>query len=150
MDKIYNSIANAIDKFFSARFLITVGIGLTYCHLVWHGVHFYLKSLVNDPSRMEAFAQGLITGFSGLAMFVIKAYFDRSDRKDPPEAPKAPVNAPASPAAPLAVAMVALSLLGLSGCVRSSLEATGVDVHDPTHGVQVVANSVNAQLNTGA
>lgn len=81
MIKLVFELLNKItDKILSARFLITVTIGLTYCHIVWHAVHFYLKSMVNDPKQMEAFATGLIMGFTGTASFVFKAYFDRGDR----------------------------------------------------------------------
>lgn len=69
-----------IDKVLSARFLITVAIGFTYCHIVWHAVHFYLKSMSGQPKELEAFATGLIMGFSGIATFIFKAYFDRADR----------------------------------------------------------------------
>lgn len=86
-----------IDKVLSARFLITVAIGFTYCHIVWHAVHFYLKAMTSDPKQMEAFATGLIMGFTGIATFIFKAYFDRADRPvavDPAkpvlEHPKAP------------------------------------------------------------
>ena len=80
----------ATSKILSARFLITVAIGFTYCHIVWHAVHFFLKSMVSNPDKMEAFATGLMTGFAGTAMFIFKAYFDRTDRPDPtpPTTPK--------------------------------------------------------------
>lgn len=72
-----------INKLFSARFIVTVFIGITYCKMVHHCVYFYLQSMKNDPSKLEAFVTGLIMGFSSLAMYVIKSYFDRNDRQDP-------------------------------------------------------------------
>ncbi len=69
-------IQNVLDKILSARFIITVLVGLTYCKMVHHCVYFYLESMKADPGKMEAFATGLIMGFSGLAMLVIKSYFD--------------------------------------------------------------------------
>lgn len=69
-----------ISKFFSARFLITVIFGFTYCKMVHHCVYFYLQSMTTDPGKMEAFVTGLIMGFSGLATLIIKSYFDREDR----------------------------------------------------------------------
>lgn len=80
MKFMFDLLNKIVDKIFSARFLITVTIGFTYCHIVWHAVHFYLKSMVNDPKSMEAFATGLIMGFTGTATFIFKAYFDRADR----------------------------------------------------------------------
>ena len=74
-----------INKVFSARFIITVFIGLTYCKMVHHCVYFYLQSMRNEPAKMEAFVTGLIMGFSSIAMFVIKSYFDRTDRPDSPQ-----------------------------------------------------------------
>lgn len=75
-----NWLPNIIDKVFSARFLITVMIGFTYCKMVHHCVYFYLASMKSDPGKLEAFVTGLIMGFSSIAMFVIKSYFDRTDR----------------------------------------------------------------------
>lgn len=72
--------ASIMDKILSARFLITVFIGITYCKMVNHCVYFYLESMKADPSKMEAFVNGLTVGFSGLAVLVIKSYFDRADR----------------------------------------------------------------------
>jgi len=69
-----------LDKVLSARFLITVFIGITYCKMVHHCVYFYLESMKSDPGKLEAFVTGLIMGFSSIAMFVIKSYFDRTDR----------------------------------------------------------------------
>lgn len=77
---VFELLNKIVDKFFSARFLITVAIGFTYCHVVWHAVHFYLTSMLNQPKEMEAFATGLIMGFTGIASFIFKAYFDRADR----------------------------------------------------------------------
>jgi len=69
-----------VDKILSARFLITVFIGVTYCQIVSHAVHFYLESQKTSSENLESFVTGLIMGFSGLAVYVAKAYFDRSDR----------------------------------------------------------------------
>lgn len=69
-----------LDKVLSARFIITVCVGFTYCVIVRHAVNFYLESMKNNPDRMEAFVTGLIMGFSSIATLVIKAYFDRQDR----------------------------------------------------------------------
>lgn len=79
MDKS-SLIASVLDKVLSARFIITVCIGFTYCKMVHHCVYFYLESMKSDPGKMEAFVTGLIMGFSSIAMFVIKSYFDRTDR----------------------------------------------------------------------
>lgn len=70
-----------INKILSARFIITVFIGVTYCEMVHHCVYFYLQSMATNPEKMEAFVTGLVMGFSGIAMLVIKSYFDRSDRE---------------------------------------------------------------------
>lgn len=72
------------DKLLSARFIITVMFGLTYSHIVWHVVHCYLQAMNNKPELLEAFATGVFTGFSGLAVLVVKSYFDRTDRTDVP------------------------------------------------------------------
>lgn len=82
MEKLIDFISKVADRILSARFLITVAVGFTYCHIVWHAVHFYLKSMINDPKQMEAFATGLLMGFTGIASFIFKAYFDRADRSD--------------------------------------------------------------------
>ena len=84
-----------INKVFSARFIITVFIGLTYCKMVHHCVYFYLQSMKNNPEKMEAFVTGLIMGFSSLAMFVIKSYFDRIDRPSAPDTTTSSVTTPA-------------------------------------------------------
>ncbi len=88
------------DKILSARFIITVLFGVTYSHIVWHVVHTYLKDAVGKPELLEAFATGVFTGFSGLAVLVVKSYFDRADRLIPDqvsvEAPK-PIVAPKTP-----------------------------------------------------
>ena len=70
-----------LDKILSARFLITIGIGWTYCNIVIHTVHEYIQSQKGNSENMESFATGMFMGFSGLAVFVAKAYFDRSDRE---------------------------------------------------------------------
>lgn len=75
-----NVLNTVLDKILSARFIITVLIGFTYCKMVHHCVYFFLESMKNDPGKLEAFVTGLIMGFSGIAMFVIKSYFDRTDR----------------------------------------------------------------------
>lgn len=72
------------DKLLSARFIITVMFGLTYAHIVWHVVHTYLKANAAHPELLEAFATGVFTGFSGLAVLVVKSYFDRQDRSVAP------------------------------------------------------------------
>lgn len=77
-----------LDKVLSARFIITVCIGFTYCKMVHHCVYFYLESMKSDPGKMEAFVTGLIMGFSSIAMFVIKSYFDRTDRSTPDQVTK--------------------------------------------------------------
>lgn len=68
------------DKILSARFLITVLFGVTYNHIVWHVVHSYLKEMSGKPELLGAFAEGVLAGFSGLAVLVVKSYFDRTDR----------------------------------------------------------------------
>jgi hypothetical protein len=79
---VFDLINKIADKIFSARFLITVMIGITYCHVVAHCVHHYLESLKSNPGQLEAFVTGVFMGFSSVATFVIKAYFDRADRAD--------------------------------------------------------------------
>lgn len=32
------------------------------------------------------------------------------------------------------------------GCVSAGFQGTGVDVHDPTHGIEAQANSINAEV----
>lgn len=86
MGKIFMDIfSKAVDKILSARFIITIFIGITYCKMVHHCVYYFLESMKNDPTRLEAFVTGLIMGFSSIAMFVIKSYFDRTDRADEAE-----------------------------------------------------------------
>lgn len=81
--KLFFDLLNKIsDKVFSARFIITVLFGVTYSHIVWHVVHSYLSSMKDKPELLEAFATGVFTGFSGLAVLVVKSYFDRPDRAD--------------------------------------------------------------------
>lgn len=70
-----------LDKILSARFLITIMIGATYCNIVIHTVHEYIASQKGSAENMESFASGMFMGFSGLAVFVAKAYFDRNDRQ---------------------------------------------------------------------
>lgn len=83
MGKLFFDLLNKIsDKIFSARFLITVMIGITYCHIVAHSVHHYLESLKANPGQLEAFVTGLMVGFTSVATFIFKAYFDRADRAD--------------------------------------------------------------------
>ncbi len=78
--KTIEIVSKSLDKILSARFIITIFIGLTYCKMVHHCVYYFLDSMKNDPTRLEAFVTGLIMGFSSIAMFVIKSYFDRTDR----------------------------------------------------------------------
>lgn len=80
---IIDFLSKIADKVFSARFIITVMFGLTYSHIVWHVVHVYLTAMKDKPELLEAFATGVFTGFSGLAVLVVKSYFDRSDRDTP-------------------------------------------------------------------
>ena len=80
--QLFDLLNKISDKVFSARFLITVMIGFTYCHIVRHCVHHYLESLKANPGQLEAFVTGLMVGFTSIATFVIKAYFDRADRAD--------------------------------------------------------------------
>lgn len=79
---IMDLLTKIADKALSARFIITVMIGLTYCHIVGHCVHHYLQALKDNPGQLEAFVTGLMVGFTSIATFVIKAYFDRTDRAD--------------------------------------------------------------------
>lgn len=76
------SILSSISKkLFSARYLITIAITFTYCAIVLISVLTYIKVIAQVPEKMESFVTGIIVGFSGQAMFVIKAYFDRRDRE---------------------------------------------------------------------
>lgn len=75
-------LEKVLDKVLSARFLITIFIGMTYCWIVKHAVSFYLESQKASAENIESFATGLIMGFSGVATFIFKAYFDRTDRTD--------------------------------------------------------------------
>lgn len=78
----FDLITRISDKILSARFIITVLFGVTYSHIVWHVVHSYLTAMKDKPELLEAFATGVFTGFSGLAVLVVKSYFDRNDRAD--------------------------------------------------------------------
>lgn len=78
----FDLITRISDKILSARFIITVLFGVTYSHIVWHVVHSYLTAMKDKPELLEAFATGVFTGFSGLAVLVVKSYFDRNDRSD--------------------------------------------------------------------
>ena len=75
-------IQSIIDKLLSGRFIATVAVVFTYCNIVNLAVTKYVAALKSDPSKMEAFAVGLIMGFAGTATLVIKAYFDRNDRQN--------------------------------------------------------------------
>lgn len=75
-------IQSIIDKLLSGRFIATVAVVFTYCNIVNLAVTKYVDALKSDPSKMEAFAVGLIMGFAGTATLVIKAYFDRNDRQN--------------------------------------------------------------------
>lgn len=68
------------DKLFSGRFIAFVSVVLTYCFIVNYVVIKYVSAIVGSPEKIEAFATGLLTGFSGTAMYLFKAYFDRGDR----------------------------------------------------------------------
>lgn len=72
---------NILRKLFSARYLITIAITFTYCAIVLISVITYINVIAQIPEKMESFVTGIIVGFSGQAMFVIKAYFDRTDRE---------------------------------------------------------------------
>lgn len=98
---LFDLLNKICDKILSARFLITLAVGFTYCHIVWHAVHFYLKSMTTDPKQMEAFATGLIMGFTGIASFVFKAYFDRADRADEAKQPIVSAVAHVAPVLPI-------------------------------------------------
>ena len=74
-------IKSILDKMLSGRFIATIAIVYTYCNIVNISVFSYVDSLKNEPSKMEAFAVGLIMGFAGTATLVIKSYFDRNDRQ---------------------------------------------------------------------
>lgn len=84
---ILDFISRMMDKILSARFIITVLFGVTYSHIVWHVVHAYLTAMKDKPELLEAFATGVFTGFSGLAVLVVKSYFDRNDRTPTQEDP---------------------------------------------------------------
>lgn len=77
---MFDFLTRISDKILSARFIITVLFGITYSHIVWHVVHAYLSAMKDKPELLEAFATGVFTGFSGLAVLVVKSYFDRNDR----------------------------------------------------------------------
>lgn len=34
-----------------------------------------------------------------------------------------------------------------AGCMTAKVSGTGVNVHDPMHGIEVQANSINAEVN---
>lgn len=74
-------IKSIFDKILSGRFIATIAIVYTYCNIVNTAVFTYVMALKSDPSKMEAFAVGLIMGFAGTATLVIKSYFDRNDRQ---------------------------------------------------------------------
>ena len=69
-----------ISKLTSARFIMTLLFSVTYCAIVLIGCHAYMTALKANPERIEAFATGLLTGFSGVVVLIIKSYFDRDDR----------------------------------------------------------------------
>ena len=41
-------------------------------------------------------------------------------------------------------------LIILAGCMSAKISGTGVNVHDPMHGFEVQANSVNAEVSVNA
>ncbi len=68
-----------IGKMFSGRFIATTAIIITYCASIIVCLFLTAKKLM----ELETFL-GVFAGFSGLATFVIKSYFD--DKKRPHEA----------------------------------------------------------------
>lgn len=121
MGKLFFDWLNKIsDKMFSARFLITIMFGLTYSHIVWHVVHSYLESMKSKPELLEAFATGVFTGFSGLAVLVVKSYFDRVDRADEAKATQ----------------------------ITGSAHSTATAATDPTKGAAAQINAIPGEVKT--
>lgn len=73
-------MSKVIEKLLSGRFIATVAVVLSYCFIVVFTTVSYARSLVYSIEKMEAFAVGLVMGFSGTAAIIIKSYFDRADR----------------------------------------------------------------------
>lgn len=151
---IFDLANKIVDKVLSARFLITLAVGMTYCHIVWHAVHFYLKSMVGDSKQMDAFATGLIMGFTGIASFIFKAYFDRADRAAEvnstsaavaSEAPKTPVDNKNV----LPVLLICCGLLFATGCntIKSGCgHLTGSEVTIPYVGGKANGNAYGCYI----
>jgi Na+-driven multidrug efflux pump len=64
-----------IDKFTSARFIVTVSVIFTYCIAILLCIFLVIKGKLS----IEAFL-GLFTAFSTIAVTIVKSYFERTDR----------------------------------------------------------------------
>lgn len=71
-------IDKILEKLFSGRWFATVCVTLTYCFIVIYATMKYTSSLTRVPDKLEAFAMGLIVGFSSLAGIVLKSYFEKN------------------------------------------------------------------------
>jgi len=75
-------IGRIIDKVLSARFLITVAIGYTFCFIVIGAT----INLLSGHSSIEQFKSILeAVGFSSIVGMVIPFYFLRNDRQQQKE-----------------------------------------------------------------
>lgn len=68
-------LSRLIDKFTSARFIVTIFLVNTYCFVMWESVNLLKDKLIT----VETFL-ALLAGFSSAVTLVIKSYFDRNDR----------------------------------------------------------------------
>jgi len=80
-----NLLYKTISKLLSGRFFVVIATCITYSFVVVYTTIKYVSSV--NPIKLEGFAVGLIMGFSGLAGFIYKSYYDRERTKNMPEPP---------------------------------------------------------------
>ena len=81
IDRILDTVDSVVAKITSGSFISTLALVVTYCWVAKH-----LVSSIPHEKITTDFVFGFIAGFSSSVMFVLKAYFDKSEKNGkPPE-----------------------------------------------------------------
>lgn len=80
IDRLMDSFDALGNKIFSGSFLVLIALVGTYC---W--VAKYIVSSIPHEKITTDFVFGYIAGLASTVMFVLKAYYDKSQKKDDQE-----------------------------------------------------------------
>ncbi len=75
--ELKHDIQHAVTKFTSARFIMAIMFSSTYCVVILACVYLNVKGVM----KLETFL-GIFTGFTAVAVTIVKSYFERKDRKN--------------------------------------------------------------------